>query len=171
MASSHVLKHTPDGNSKNKFKSLPNTYLNYKFGKSSPLKKKSFVVDKDNNLPDRCESITHSIIDNLKMQEKELKGSPVAPTDNHVAILMFMLSHYVADAHVPFHCDSRRFSEGSNLHGYVEAQWDDEIKKYYSQNKDNLEYFKHTLLEKKAIELIIDSSKIKEVEPENENDS
>ena len=47
----------------------------------------------------------------------------------------------------------------------------DEIKKYYSQNKENLEYFKHTLLEKKVIGLIIDKSTIKEVEPENENDS
>ncbi len=47
----------------------------------------------------------------------------------------------------------------------------DEIKKYYSQNKENLEYFKHTLLEKRAIGLIIDKSTIKKVEPENENDS
>ncbi|MGD9180822.1 MAG: trigger factor [Desulfobacterales bacterium] len=39
----------------------------------------------------------------------------------------------------------------------------DEIKKYYDQNPDNLEFFKHTLLEKKAIKLIIDSSTIKDV--------
>jgi trigger factor len=42
----------------------------------------------------------------------------------------------------------------------------EEIKKYYDQNKDKLEYFKHALLEKKAIKLIIDSSKIEDVEPE-----
>lgn len=42
----------------------------------------------------------------------------------------------------------------------------DEIKKYYDQNKDKLEYFKHTILEKKAINLIIESSKIEDVEPE-----
>ena len=42
----------------------------------------------------------------------------------------------------------------------------EEIKKYYDENKDKLEYFKHTLLEKKAIKLIIDSSKIEDVEPE-----
>jgi len=41
-----------------------------------------------------------------------------------------------------------------------------EIKKYYDQNKDKLEFFKHTLLEKKAIKLIIESSKIEDVEPE-----
>ena len=42
----------------------------------------------------------------------------------------------------------------------------EEIKKYYDQNQDKLGYFKHTLLEKKAIKLIIDSSTIKDVKPE-----
>lgn len=37
------------------------------------------------------------------------------------------------------------------------------IKRYYSQNPEKLDYFKHTLLEKKAIKLIIDSSEIEEV--------
>ncbi len=44
----------------------------------------------------------------------------------------------------------------------------EQIKNYYDQNKDKIEYFKHTLLEKKAIKLIIDSSKIEEVEPQKE---
>jgi trigger factor len=44
----------------------------------------------------------------------------------------------------------------------------EEIKKYYDQNKDKLEFFKHTILEKKAIKLIIEESKIEEVEPEKE---
>ena len=42
----------------------------------------------------------------------------------------------------------------------------EEIKKYYDQNKDKLEFFKHTLLEKKAIKLIIETSTIEDVEPE-----
>ncbi len=42
----------------------------------------------------------------------------------------------------------------------------EEIKKHYDQNKDKLEFFKHTLLEKKAIKLIIECSKIEDVEPE-----
>jgi trigger factor len=41
-----------------------------------------------------------------------------------------------------------------------------EIKKYYDQNPDKLEFFKHTLLEKNAIKLIIDSSAVKTVKPE-----
>jgi trigger factor len=41
-----------------------------------------------------------------------------------------------------------------------------EIKRYYDQNKDKFEFFKHAILEKKAIKLIIDSGKIEDVEPE-----
>lgn len=44
----------------------------------------------------------------------------------------------------------------------------EEIKNYYGQNKDKLEFFKHTLLEKKAINLIIESSRIEDVEPEKD---
>jgi trigger factor len=40
------------------------------------------------------------------------------------------------------------------------------IKQYYDQNKDKLDLFKHTLLEKKAIKLILDSSSIKDVKPD-----
>ena len=40
------------------------------------------------------------------------------------------------------------------------------IKQYYDQNKDKLELFKHTLLEKKAIKLIIESSSVKDIKPE-----
>ena len=42
----------------------------------------------------------------------------------------------------------------------------EEIKKYYDQNKDKLEFFKHALLEKKAIKLIIETSTIEDIEPE-----
>jgi trigger factor len=44
----------------------------------------------------------------------------------------------------------------------------DVIKAFYQQNPDKVEYFKHTLLEKKAIKLILDNSNITEVEPESE---
>ncbi|MBW2605146.1 MAG: trigger factor [Deltaproteobacteria bacterium] len=42
----------------------------------------------------------------------------------------------------------------------------DAIKNYYQQNQDNLDFFKHTLLEKQAIKLIIKSSNVEEVEPD-----
>ena len=47
----------------------------------------------------------------------------------------------------------------------------EEIKGYYRQNNDKLEFFKHTLLEKKAIALIIDNSVIEEVAPEKSDKS
>ena len=40
----------------------------------------------------------------------------------------------------------------------------EEIKKFYRQNKDKLDFFKHTLLEKNAINLIINSSTIENME-------
>jgi len=142
MASSHVLKFTPgnDGD-KGEFRKLPTTYLLHRHCEDSDLRDRPYTVDKNTNLPDRCESIAHSVIDNLKMQESEEKGSPIAPTDNHVATLLFMLSHYVADAHVPFHCDSRQFSEGANVHGKLEKEWDDAIRKYYMLDEENERFF------------------------------
>ncbi len=137
MANSHVLKLTPSAEAENRFRRLPGTYLGYQHGKGHPLRKRSFTVDKCDNLPDRCESIAHSVVDHLKIQEREDKGSPVSPTDNQVALLLFMLSHYVADAHVPFHCDSRRFSEEMDLHGHVEAEWDDMVRRCYRIDENN----------------------------------
>ncbi len=44
----------------------------------------------------------------------------------------------------------------------------EEIKNYYDQNKDKLDFFKHALLEKRAIKLILENSTIKEVKAELE---
>lgn len=46
----------------------------------------------------------------------------------------------------------------------------DAIKSYYTQHQDNLDFFKHTLLEKQAMKLIIKHSNIEEVEPKLEKD-
>ena len=45
------------------------------------------------------------------------------------------------------------------------------IKNYYNQDQSNFKFFKHTLLEKQAIKLIIDSSTIEEIEPELEKNN
>ena len=42
----------------------------------------------------------------------------------------------------------------------------DQIKAYYNQNKNGLDFFKHTLLEKQALKIIIDNGVVKETEPE-----
>jgi len=46
----------------------------------------------------------------------------------------------------------------------------EDVRRYYAQNQENLEFFKQALLEKRAIKLIIESSKIEEVEPEPESE-
>ncbi|MDM8525361.1 trigger factor [Desulfococcaceae bacterium HSG8] len=43
-----------------------------------------------------------------------------------------------------------------------------ELKNHYKQNKEEFDYFKHALLEKQVIDLIIAGSDIEEVEPEQE---
>lgn len=47
----------------------------------------------------------------------------------------------------------------------------EEIKTYYEQNKDKIELFKDTLLEKKAMKLIIDNSIVEDVEPDKSQES
>ena len=44
----------------------------------------------------------------------------------------------------------------------------EQIKAFYDQDKEKLEYFKHALLEKQAIKLIIDNGNIEDVEPVKE---
>lgn len=135
MANSHVLKMTPSAQANNQFETLPSTHMVYRRMENSQLKNTSFDIEEADNLPDRCESITQSIIDNAKMQRQEKKGSPVAPTNNHITLIFFMLSHYIADAHMPLHCDSRSFSEGADIHGEMEKEWDNLIKSHYEINK------------------------------------
>lgn len=141
MATSHVLKYKPNEDSKeNRFRKLPNEYHLFKIGKTSGLYKQTYTIE-GGNLPDRCEAIAHSIVDNLKMQESEEKGSPISPTDNHIATLFFMLSHYIADAHMPLHCDARSFSSNNDIHARIEKEWDDIIRNTYEIDFDNERFF------------------------------
>lgn len=47
----------------------------------------------------------------------------------------------------------------------------DFIKTYYKQNQEGLSLFQHTLLEKKALKLIIDNSEVTEIEPSEKKDA
>lgn len=141
MATSHVLKYRPDDKSKNNtFETLPSEYHLLKIGKDCEYFNKGYTIE-SGNLPDRCEAIAHSIVDNLKMQESEDKGSPISPTDNHIAALFFMLSHYIADAHMPLHCDARSFSDKDDIHAQMEKKWDDAIRECYDLDLDNERFF------------------------------
>jgi hypothetical protein len=131
MATSHVLKLTPLTEGPGVFGKLPATSQVKEYAARSPVVGQSYKQDPDNNLPERCEALAHSVIDNLKIQQTEDKGSPITPSNNHIATRLFMLSHYIADAHMPLHCDSRNFSSGIDLHAKIEGLWDNEIRKCY----------------------------------------
>jgi len=47
----------------------------------------------------------------------------------------------------------------------------DHIKGYYSQNQEGLALFKQTMLEKKALKVIIDNGQITEIKPKVETES
>jgi hypothetical protein len=169
-SSSHVLKFEPCAEASEELRRLPKTYLIGKHGKKPPARNGNFRrADKNDNLPDRCESLTQSVVDHLKVQESEEKGSAVSPADNQVALWLFMLSHYVADAHVPFHCDSRQFSKGAGIHGKMEKEWDEEVRKFYMVDEKNERFFYdprgYPLMEPDKIQEY-ESSYLKEVEDE-----
>jgi hypothetical protein len=141
MATSHVYKMTPNAGPAATFGVLPFTSLVAPFAHQSPVIGQGYDLDPGTNLPERCEALAHSMVDNLKIQQTEDKGSPVAVTGNHIAMRLFMLSHYIADAHMPLHCDSRKFSNGSDLHGKIEGRWDDEVRKCYQLDMENERFF------------------------------
>lgn len=45
----------------------------------------------------------------------------------------------------------------------------EQIRRYYRENPEKMDYFKHTLLERKATKLILDSGTIEDVEPETKS--
>ncbi len=95
------------------------------------LGKKVTLDTKISDLPDRCEALSQTIRDAIRITNSVVKGDVVTFNDSQIAILFLMLSHYVCDAHVPVHCDSRDFYTPSKVHPDLEEFWEDEIKKYY----------------------------------------
>ncbi len=102
--------------------------------KESRLKEKVFLAS-DYNLPDRCEALSYAIRDMVLIQDKEDKGSDILFNNDQITLYFLMLSHYLADSHVPPHCDSRDFYGPSTIHPDMEGYWDEEIEKYYEFDK------------------------------------
>ena len=97
----------------------------------SELDAKVSLDDRTSDLPDRCEALSQTIRDTIRITNKIPSGDVIAFNDSQVAIFFLMLSHYVCDAHVPVHCDNRDFYKPSEVHPDLEAVWEYEIKKYY----------------------------------------
>jgi hypothetical protein len=102
--------------------------------KEARFKEKLYLLD-GYNLPDRCEAVSEEIRDMILIQDKEKKGSDILFNDDQITLYFLMLSHYLADAHVPPHCDSRDFYGPSTIHPDMEGYWDGEIEKHYEFDK------------------------------------
>lgn len=65
----------------------------------------------------------------MRFINNESSFFPMFFSDEQIVLELFTLSHYLADAHMPLHCDSREFSlkECGDIHGKVEAQWENWI--------------------------------------------
>lgn len=138
MGTSHILKYVPDAKSKDvSFRVMPPTLQLYQMGLSSPMYMKPFTI-KSGNLCDRCESFTESLVDSFKILESEGKGEPIVPSCNHTAMRFFILSHYIADCHMPLHCDARSISA---VHAFIEEQWDNRVRASYQLDEANNRFF------------------------------
>lgn len=116
------------------FRTLPGTSLQFAIGKKSSLYLHSipYVINPNDNLPERCDAISHSVVDNLRVRHAEAPDSPVTVSDKHIALVLFILSHYVADAHMPLHCDDRKAEFlGFDIHDAAEECWNKEVIRYY----------------------------------------
>lgn len=141
MSTSHIVKHSPCEGGNTSYGKLPTTHTIYRLmAKKSPLIESGYKIE-GGNCADRCESVSHSIVDNFKMLHREDKGCPIATTGNHIAMRFFILSHYIADCHMPLHCDVRPFSDDKNIHGAIEKEWEDQVNKSYKIDKDNNRFF------------------------------
>ena len=65
-------------------------------------------------------------LNGMQFINNETSFFPMFFTDDQIVLQLFSLSHYLADAHMPLHCDAREFSlkECGNIHGLIEEQWE-----------------------------------------------
>ena len=145
MGTSHIVKYQPVDADKSApkvtFRSLPKTNEMCALGKKNEkLYEKPYKI-LDGNCCDRVEAFAHSIIDCLKIQLYEEKGDSIVPSSNYIAMRFFIMSHYIADCHMPLHCDCRPFSDGKEIHAYIEDRWEEQVLKSYFLDSANDRFF------------------------------
>lgn len=141
MSSSHIVKYEPDDTKESSwFRRMPDTLGLYQMGLASDRLGKAFKITKG-NLCDRVESFAESLIDSFKILDSEASGEPIVPSCNHIAMRFFILSHYIADCHMPLHCDGRSFAGSNAVHGFIEEEWDKMVRESYLIDEDNNRFF------------------------------
>ena len=142
MSTSHIAKYLPDPASTVKtFHELPETMQLYQYGLKSDKYGQPYTLDKRHNICDRCEAFTESLIDSFKILTTENEGSPIVPSNNHIAMRFFILSHYIADCHMPLHCDGRHFPNKNDVHTFIEEEWDKQVQDSYYIDEDNNRFY------------------------------
>jgi hypothetical protein len=99
------------------------------------MDEKVSLITSISDLPDRCEALSQTIRDMIKITNMLKKGDILAFNDTQISIMFLMLGHYVADSHVPMHCDVRDFSKPSKIHEDIESFWENEIENSCKINK------------------------------------
>jgi hypothetical protein len=155
-------------------KELRGRRLCLEYVRSSPelLKPYKSHPNDGGNLPNRVIAISHSIGDMLKMSDyplifyarkkkrkafeldlmqqkvKDLSLSPIFSA-RQIALMFFIISHYITDAHMPLHCDLRDFGGDrskmgrlpGDLHPSIEELWES-----YFPTKETLVLHEHLRL-------------------------
>ncbi len=120
---------------------------------SNRTNNEKIVLDKG-VLPDRCQALVYQVRDQLKIRHdvayaKRNAGAAIIATNNEVVLGLFMLAHYVCDAHMPLHCDGRSFP--SRIHDDIEDHWETAITKNYSLLTDPTQGKKRFELDRNGI--------------------
>lgn len=129
----------------------PPAYLAGQSKVQSIINTKVTLDAKISDLPDRCEALSQQIRDSVLIMNTLKKGDTLSFNNSQIALLFQMLSHYVADANMPLHCDNRDFYDPSKIHEDIEGFWEDEILKYYTLSKkyDIFDLTENNILEPK----------------------
>jgi len=146
--------------------------LEYVRGSPELLKPYKSHPNDGGHLPNRVIAISHSIGDMLKMSDyplifyarkkkrkafeldlmqqkvKDLSLSPIFSA-RQIALMFFIISHYITDAHMPLHCDLRDFGGDrsttgrlpGDLHPSIEELWES-----YFPTKETLVLHEHLRL-------------------------
>lgn len=142
QGSSHGMKYTPGSLSPDPvaYMKLPDTMEVRKLimKESALYKEKTPFTIVKGNVCDRCDAMAHTIVDNFKIQYREEKGNPIIPSSTHMAMRFFIMSHYIADSHMPLHCDVRSLN---TIHADIEKSWENQVKKAYRIDDRNNRFY------------------------------
>jgi hypothetical protein len=118
------------------------------------------VKDNGGHVPARINSLSQTVRDMFRMGDNTVvnltgvksKGSEIVAksllfTPKNIATTLWMMSHYIADAHMPFHCDNRALASTAKqkTHKEVEDIWGKQVSKLF-HSKEVLKQSTKTIL-------------------------